>query len=1013
MLGLGVGSIYALVALGLVLVYRGSGVVNFSQGALALSGSAFFFEFNDDLPVVVALIMSTALCAILGAAIQLLVMAPLRSASPLARLIATLGLLALGLEIWDRRYDTAIAPEQFLPDAGVHILGVVVPESRLYLFVITTVLGAVCWAVYRFTRFGLATTAVAENERVAAAQGWSPNQIATINWAAGGALAGFAGSMLFGLLGINPTAHVLLVIPALAAALLGGFRSFPGTVGGGLALGVMDSMALRYIDGQGFTQGAQQAIPFLLIIGVLVLRGRALPLRSYAADRLPLLGSGRVSPWMVVGGFVSMVVAGLLFGDSWSTAMYIGSFYGLVVLSLVVLTGFAGQLSLAQFAVAGLGALLAGRVAGDLWGLPTVAAIAVGVSLTVPIGLLISLPALRVRGVNLAIVTLSLAVVVDAMILTNTKYSREGFVPATIPDPQLFGIDLTRAAHPGRYAAFCMVLFTLGALSVANLRRSQLGRQMIAVRGNEQAAASLGISVTTVKTFAFGVASGLAALGGSLVAFANPNLVPETNFPRLANINVVLFAVIGGIGHVGAAIVGGLSVAGGGVERIVAELVDPQGWWALVTAVLLLAVVIARPDGIAAGVVAEFRGAGQHWRQVLLAIAAIWLLVSLVSLHRVWNEDGLRGSNFSEGKVARALLAIAIVGCVVAVRRHNRLLPAAVVASLAGGTVVLLTTLATEELAFDGSWKWAVAGATNAFIAAGYVGLNIWAKKYDGRQPMQKVDHAVEVRRVPPKTLRLEGVTVRFGSVVALDGASMTIDPGRVHGLIGPNGAGKTTLIEASTGFIESSGTVLMGEQDVSTLSATKRARAGVARTFQSLELFEDMSVYDNLRTAGSSTRLRSWLRDLVWPVNQGLTAAAVAAIQEFDLEGILHLPPEQLPYAQRRTVAIARTLAMEPSVILLDEPAAGLDAASTAELELLIRRLADDWGMAVLLIEHDVGLVMRVCDTVTALDFGRVIAEGPARDVAADPAVVAAYLGSSWEDDASTPPPTTETVTQ
>ena len=184
-LGLGTGSIFAFVALGLVLVYRGSGVVNFSQGAIALSGAAFFYETNQRAPVLVALLAAIVGCAFIGALIQLLVMRPMRGSSPLARLIATLGLLTVGLEVWERAYPLNVPPDQFLPDDVIDLGGgVVVPESRLYLLGLSIILGISLWALYRYTRFGLATTAVAENEAVAAAQGWSPNLIATLNWGA-------------------------------------------------------------------------------------------------------------------------------------------------------------------------------------------------------------------------------------------------------------------------------------------------------------------------------------------------------------------------------------------------------------------------------------------------------------------------------------------------------------------------------------------------------------------------------------------------------------------------------------------------------------------------------------------------------------------------------------------------------------------------------------------------------------------------------------------------------------
>ena len=322
------------------------------------------------------------------------------------------------------------------------------------------------------------------------------------------------------------------------------------------------SLALLYIDDTGFTRGFRPAVPLLAIVLVLIVRGRALPLRSYAADRLPRIGTGRMRPWMVVAAAGLAIGSVHIFDKTWTMSVIIGTSVALVVLSLVVLTGMAGQLSLAQWAVAGLGALFAGRVAASIWGLPTLLSILVGVCLTIPFGLLLALPALRVRGVNLAIITLAMAIVVDSMILGNDKYTIVNFGPALIPEPSIFGIDLLARRHPTRYAMFAIVLVALAAIVVANLRRGQVGRRMIAVRGNENAAAGVGISVLGVKTYAFTVASALAALGGTIIVFSNTSLVPASSFPRLRNIEIVLFGVLGGIGYVGGALVGGHSRGG-------------------------------------------------------------------------------------------------------------------------------------------------------------------------------------------------------------------------------------------------------------------------------------------------------------------------------------------------------------------------------------------------------------------------------------------------------------------
>jgi sulfate-transporting ATPase len=251
---------------------------------------------------------------------------------------------------------------------------------------------------------------------------------------------------------------------------------------------------------------------------------------------------------------------------------------------------------------------------------------------------------------------------------------------------------------------------------------------------------------------------------------------------------------------------------------------------------------------------------------------------------------------------------------------------------------------------------------------------------------------------------------VRFGRTPAVDEVSLTVRPGKITGLIGPNGAGKTTLIDAVTGFVKpAAGTIRLDGQDITGMSATRRARAQLGRSFQSLELFEDSSVLDNLRVASDPRDQVSWFRDVVWPSNPPLPAGAISAIKEFGLTDDLDRNVEDLPYGKRRLLAIARAVAMQPSVLLLDEPAAGLGDQETGELAHMVRRLASEWGMAVLLVEHDMNFVMSVCDDLVVLDFGSKISEGTPEAVRRDPAVIAAYLGEEEKDLETAGAPTPE----
>ncbi len=256
-----------------------------------------------------------------------------------------------------------------------------------------------------------------------------------------------------------------------------------------------------------------------------------------------------------------------------------------------------------------------------------------------------------------------------------------------------------------------------------------------------------------------------------------------------------------------------------------------------------------------------------------------------------------------------------------------------------------------------------------------------------------------------PAALRVQGLSVSFGGIKAVSGVDLTVEPGTVHGLIGPNGAGKTTLIDAVTGFVKSSGTVSLGDEELSGMSARARARTGISRSFQSLELFNDLTVMENLVVASEHAAPYRYVTDLVWPRRPRLSAAALEAIRQFELADLIDVKPDSISFGQRKTVAIARAIASSPVVLLLDEPAAGLNDYEAAEFARLIRVVADEWHIGVLLVEHKVDMVMSISDTVTVLESGRVLASGSPESILADPAVIDAYLGHSDGDDAGATP--------
>jgi sulfate-transporting ATPase len=880
-LGLGAGACYGLAAQGIVLVYRGSGVLNFAHGAIGMVGAFYFYNARESgTPTWLAFTLAMLLGAAIGIAIHLVIMRPLRRAPALSRLIATLGLFTAFYAFALNRYGVNIRIiTKLIEPTGLEVLpDISIGQDRIVLLAIGVVLTIVSTGVYHHTRFGHATTAVAESRRATAAQGISPDRVAAVNWAIGTMLGMLAAILIVNISGLQVITLTLLIVPALAAALVGSFKSFWLTLVGGLLVGILQS-EIAYLQVRlgpdNDLSGWAASVPFLIIIGVLVVRGRALPLRGEASERPPEVGDGRVR-WSLVAPVVLGALALVVFvlTNDVLRAVTTTSAVAVIALSLVVVTGYAGQLSLAQYGLAGMGAWIAAKLVADA-GFPFELALVAGMLGAIPVGVLVGLPALRTRGVNLAVATLGLALVIESQILNHPVRSG-GFLGIEIGKPTLLGLEIDPVEFPERYAAFAFGAFCVLALLVANLRRSRAGRRLIAVRTNERAAAALGISVFGAKLYAFGLAAGIAAVGGVVIAFQRPTVVFYPTFSIFQSIFVVVYAVIGGVGYVAGALVGGVLAPGNVATTLSGNLLNDDEAVQIGLGILLIVVLITLPNGLA----------------------------SLRLPSRVLER--------------------------VAARRVEP-----------------------------------------PVIAAG-----------------------AAIERVVPMTLDVRDASVRFGGVQALADVSVTLRPGEVVGLIGPNGAGKTTLIDAVTGFVNARGRVELDGRDVSRWSARRRARAGLGRSFQSLELFESMTVHENLRAASDRRDPLAYLTGLFLPGHDVLSPAAVAAIREFGLEDDLDRRPEELPYGRRRLVAIARAVAAGPSVLLLDEPAAGLGDRETEELGRLVRHLADEWGLAVLMVEHDVGLVLQVCDRVTVLDEGLLLASGTPEEIRHDARVVAAYLG-------------------
>jgi len=893
LLGVATGAIYAVLAQGLVLVYRGSGLLNFSQGAIAMVGAYVYYELTVKvgLPPGVSLIGAVLVCALLGAAIHLWLLAPMRRSSPLARIIATLGILVTLQSLAFIIYGVSLRPlPSVLPTTTVHLFSHSLPigENYIIIFFIGAVLTLALWLLYRRSQFGRVTTAVAENQTVAASLGHSPDFIAAVNWALGSALAGLAGVLIAPIIFLDPTGLVLLVLPAMAAALLGGFASFPLTFAMALVIGVAESEITRYVSAPGWAT----AVPFIAVILLLVVRGTTLPLRSFVLDRLPVVSGGRIRVLPAVLCFVVVAIVAGNAGPNWSLAWTTTFAVAIICLSVVVVTGYAGQLSLASFVIAGVGALIAAKLAPHMAFVP---AAVLAIVLTGAVGAVIGIPALRTRGITLAIVTLGLGASIAAVVLSNGNYTG-GIQGLTVPVPHLFGFDIDPFLHPERYTLFSLVVLAVLVVAVMNLRRGAVGRRLMAVRSNERAAAAMGVNIGATKIFAFVLGSMIAATGGILLAFMQPSVV-VSGFDVFTSIFITAITVVGAVGAVTGALIGSLLFQGGVISQLFNSWSKVNEYLPLFGGLGLLTVLRFEPNGLVYSVrrLAVFLA-----RPLSPTGAQLSRLVAGLSSARPWSHP---------------------------------------------------------------------AAATEA----------------NDRQPP----------RVPERPLVVDGVSVAFGGVQALRDVSLVVRPGEVHGLIGPNGAGKTTLIDAVTGFnAPSGGRIRVGDKDITRLGARQRARAGLSRSFQSLELFEDLTVRENLAVACEVPKAWRYVSDLLRPGRISLTSAALDALHQLELEDVADERPERISFGRRKEVAIARAIASAPSVLLLDEPAAGLDDSEAAELAQLLRRLAQERGIGILLVEHKIDMIMSISDRVTVLVDGSILTSGTPAEVQANPAVLDAYLG-------------------
>ena len=934
LLGLGNGGVFAALAVALVVTYRSSGVLNFATGAQALYAAYTYsllrngqllqpipglsptISVGSGLGFWPALLITLAISAVMGALAYLLIFRPLRNHRPVAKAVASIGLMGLLTAIVTYQVGTAVVlVNPIFPQNHVRFLGVDISVDRLLLAATIIGIGIVLTVVFRFTRFGLATRATAETEVGALVSGLSPDRIALINWIISFVVCGLAGILIAPLVPLQPGTYTLFIVPALAAAVVGRFHSLGWAITAGLGIGALESLSV-YLNGvhPGFPAGAGELVPLVLVLVVLAVRGQTMPSRGTLVQ--VTLGRAPRPHWRlattVIGTAVGIAAIYLFTGND-RAALYSSMITAIITLSLVVVTGYTGQISLAQLTFAGVAAYILSTFATS-WGIPFPIAPLLAALVAAAAGVVIGIPALRVRGLMLGVVTLTFAAGVEAIWFNNNSLDG-GAGGLAIPTPRLFGMDLGIGSGKDfprpAFGIMCLVVLVLVALGISWLRSSRLGSAMLAVRADERSAAAAGINVVKVKLVGFALAAFIAGLGGSLLAYQLGNVTFQ-DFDAYLGLVTFSVVVVAGITSVSGGILAGLISAGGILVAVISSGVGTSGvdnWYGIVAGIGVILTVIFNPDGV---------------------VGPIHI--------------------FLEQRRVRGVLA----------RPGGALMPSertATESDVSGPIPLAPVSVSPGELVESGAG----------------VGSN-------GHTQAPATPEAGGSRRL----LEVSKLTVRYGGVVAVDDVSFTVADGQIVGLIGPNGAGKTTTIDALCGFHHCEGSVVFKGQDLEGLAPHRRAGLGLARTFQLAGVSDDLTVEENVQVGQHTAQAHD-------------PEAMKKVLEELGLVEMRDLQVSMLSQGQRQLVSVARALAGAPRLLLLDEPAAGLDSTESLWLADRLREVRDR-GVAILLVDHDMSLVLNLCDAINVLDFGELIASGTPTEIRENEQVSRAYLGATHQ---------------
>ena len=634
LLGAAAGAIIAAFGLGLLITHEGSGVVNFAYGAMAtwsgyvyadlrqgsypfpIPGLPARYHFDGDVGFRWAMLLALLTSVVLGLVAFFAVFRPLMRAPALAKVVASIGLVIVFIALIEQRFpdNAGLRVDSILPrEPATFADGITVPRDGLWLAGIVLVIAAAIWVFSRFTRWGLAIRAAAENEKGAVLLGYSPVVLAAGSFVVASLIGALVVILASPMIQLSSTVFTFgFLVPALGAALIGRFRYIWPVVFTGLAIGlVQSSFTKMQVDFSWFPQyGAREGLPFLVIIIAMVVMGEGLPDRgSVDTWKLPAVPKAKVTALNVSIPVVLAIGGLLVLGPLWRGAIMTTTVSMVLALSLVVLTGFGGQTSLAQMAFAGVAGFALSKIATN-WGIPFPLAPLLAATVAMAFGVLVGLPALRVRGTNLAIITLAGGVAISEFVFKNPKYVGDASTGgARVPNPKLGDWDLglilgSQASRP----VFGIVLVVVGlvlALAVANLRRSGSGRRMIATRSNERAAAALGISVFRTKIQVFAVSSFVAGLAGCMIVYRFGS-VSDASFGTIASLTALAVAYLGGITCVSGAVTAGVTAASGVAFYGISQATGSLGQWeTLIGGVALILTAILNPEGIAGGIRAK------------------------------------------------------------------------------------------------------------------------------------------------------------------------------------------------------------------------------------------------------------------------------------------------------------------------------------------------------------------------------------------------------------------------